>query len=123
MPGDTHDLPDWPRPVVAWSIESPDPDRLRTFYAELFHWDIGEGPIALIGAGVGGPEPGPVGVLRGGEEPRVTLFVQVRSLRETLDRAAELGGTITAEPFDLPGQPTLAAITDPDGSPVMLVQQ
>jgi hypothetical protein len=28
-----------------------------------------------------------------------------------------------AEPFDVPGGPTLAGITDPEGNPVMLVQQ
>jgi predicted enzyme related to lactoylglutathione lyase len=53
----------------------------------------------------------------------VTLFVQVRDLRESLDLAAALGGTIVAEPFDLPGQPTLAGIVDPEGNPLMLVQQ
>ena len=53
----------------------------------------------------------------------MSLYVQVRDLRETLDRAVELGGTITAEPFQLEGQPTLAFITDPEGNPVGLVQQ
>lgn len=49
--------------------------------------------------------------------------MQVHDLRETLDRVAELGGTITAEPFQLEGQPTLAFITDPEGNPIGLVQQ
>jgi predicted enzyme related to lactoylglutathione lyase len=115
---------DWPRPVVAWSIRSPDPERLRAFYAAIFNWPIGDGPVMSIPAGIGGPEPGPGGHLLQGDDSGVTLFVQVRDLRETLDRATELGGTITAEPFELGGgQPTLAAITDPDGTTVMLVQQ
>jgi predicted enzyme related to lactoylglutathione lyase len=114
---------DWARPVVHWEIESPQPEVLKAFYAELFNWDIGDGPVMRIGAGIGGPEPGPNGHIRASDTSRVTLFVQVRSLRETLDKAASLGGAIVAEPFDLPGNPTLAAITDPDGNPVMLVQQ
>ena len=53
----------------------------------------------------------------------VSLYVQVRRLRESLDRAVDLGAAIVLEPFDLPGGPTMAGITDPEGNPVMLVQQ
>ncbi len=116
-------MSDWARPLVHWEIEARDPDRLRTFYAELFNWTIGDGPIMTIPAGIGGPEPGPAGHIRGSQRSGVTLYIQVRDLRSSLDKAAELGGTIVSEPFDLPGSPTLAAITDPEGNPVMLVQQ
>lgn len=114
---------DWARPVVHWEIEARDPDRLRAFYTELFNWDIGGGPIMNIPAGVGGPEPGPSGHIRRSDRSGVTLYVQVRDLRSSLDKAAVLGGTIVLEPLDLPGGPTLAAITDPEGNPVTLVQQ
>lgn len=114
---------DWARPVVHWEIEAKDPNRLRAFYGELFNWKIGDGPIMTIPAGVGGPEPGPAGHIRGSERSGLTLYIQVRDLRESLDKATELGGAIVAEPFDIPGNPTLAAITDPEGNPVMLVQQ
>lgn len=114
---------DWARPVVHWEIEARDPERLRSFYGSLFNWDIGTGPIMVIPPGVGGPEPGPAGHIRQGERSRFTLYVQVRDLRESLERTADLGGTVDSEPFDLPGTPTLAAISDPEGNPVMLVQQ
>jgi predicted enzyme related to lactoylglutathione lyase len=115
--------PDWARPVVHWQIEARDPEGQRAFYAALFNWNIGTGPIMEIPPGIGGPEPGPAGHLLQGERSGVTLYIQVRDLRESLSRAAELGGTVVAEPFDLPGTPTLAAINDPEGNPVMLVQQ
>jgi predicted enzyme related to lactoylglutathione lyase len=114
---------DWARPVVHWEIEARDPERQRTFYAALFNWEIGDGPIMQIEAGVGGPEPGPAGHLRGSDRSGVTLYVQVRDLRASLTKAGDLGATILSEPFDVPGGPTLAAITDPEGNPVMLVQQ
>ena len=114
---------DWARPVVHWEIEARDPERQRTFYAALFNWEIGDGAIMRIEAGVGGPEPGPAGHLRGSDRSGVTLYVQVRDLRASLTKAGELGATILSEPFDVPGGPTLAAITDPEGNPVMLVQQ
>jgi len=114
---------DWARPVVHWEIEARDPELLRSFYGSLFNWDVGTGAIMQIPAGLGGPEPGPGGHLRQSERSGVTLYVQVRDLRESLEKAAGLGATVVAEPFDLPGAPTLAAITDPEGNPVMLVQQ
>jgi uncharacterized protein len=114
---------DWARPVVHFEIEALDAERQRAFYGALFHWDIGEGPIMSIPAGLGGPEPGPAGHLRQGDRSGVALYVQVRDLRASLTKVLELGGTVLADPFDVPGGPTLAPITDPEGNPVMLVQQ
>lgn len=114
---------DWARPVVHFEIEAIDAEGQRAFYRQLFNWDIGDGPIMAIEAGLGGPEPGPAGHLRQGERSGVALYVQVRDLGASLAKAAELGGTVVAEPFDIPGGPTLAPITDPEGNPVMLVQQ
>ncbi len=53
----------------------------------------------------------------------MSLYVQVRDLRASLARAVELGGRVVAEPFDIPGGPTLAAVDDPEGIPLVLVQQ
>lgn len=114
---------DWARPVVHWEIEARDADRVRDFYRALFNWSIGDGPMMWVDAGVGGPEPGPAGHIRQGDASRVTLYVQVRDLAGSLDRAVELGGTKLTDPFDVEGGPTLAAIADPEGNPVMLVQQ
>ena len=114
---------DWARPVVHWEIEARDADRLRAFYSELFNWDIGDGPIMSIAPGIGGPEVGVGGHIRAGEASRVNLYVQVRSVEESQQRAVDLGGSVTIEPFDVPGGPRLAGIRDPEGNPLMLVQQ
>ncbi len=115
-------MQDWVRPVVHWEIEAKDPERQRAFYGALFNWRIGDGAIMEIPAGIGGPEPGPAGHIRAGARSGVTLFVQVADLRASLERSVSLGATIVAEPFDAPNGPTLAAITDPEGNPLMLVQ-
>jgi predicted enzyme related to lactoylglutathione lyase len=114
---------DWARPVVHWEIEARDPERQRAFYGALCNWEIGEGPIMMIPAGLGGPEPGPGGHIRGGDNPGVRLYVQVRDLAASLTLAAELGGQVVLEPFDVPGGPTLASILDPEGNLLVLVQQ
>ena len=113
---------DWPRPVVHWEIEAKDPGLLRAFYGDLFNWNIGDGFIMEIPPGIGGPEPGPAGHLRQSDRSGVTLYIQVANLTESLAKSAQLGGTIVAEPFDVPDGPTLAGITDPEGNSLMLVQ-
>lgn len=114
---------DWARPVVHWELSARDPQRQADFYRQLCHWEIGDGPLMWAPAGLGGPEPGPSGHIAQGERTGVTLYVQVRDLRASLRQAEELGGRVTMEPFDLPDGPTLAAIEDPEGNPLVLVQQ
>ncbi len=113
---------DWARPLVHFEIEALDPDKIRSFYAELFNWSVGDGPIMSIPPGIGGPEPGPAGHIRKGERSGVNLFFQVRDLAESLERAVQLGGSVTFQPFDVPGGPTIAGIRDPESNPVTLVQ-
>jgi predicted enzyme related to lactoylglutathione lyase len=113
---------DWARPVVHWEIEARDPGLLKAFYSDMFNWKIGDGFIMEIPAGIGGPEPGPAGHIRQSERSGVNLYVQVANLRASLDKSVTLGATIVAEPFDVPGGPTLAGIIDPEGNPLMLVQ-
>jgi predicted enzyme related to lactoylglutathione lyase len=114
---------DWARPVVHWEIRARDPEAQRAFYAAMFNWDISDGRMKNIPAGIGGPEPGPGGHIAPADEPGVSIYVQVLNLRASLDRAAELGGSIVSQPRDLPNGPTIAMITDPEGNRLTLVQQ
>jgi len=114
---------DWARPVVHWEIGAGDPERLRTFYAQLFNWTIGEGPVMNIPPGVGGPKPGPAGHIRASDRHGVTLYVQVRDLAASVARVADLGGTVAVERYQIPDGATLAFIDDPEGNRVVLVQQ
>ena len=76
------------------------------------------------------PRPSRLGIAGGGKAVgiahlrRVGVGVGQGGERQvSRDRAVELGAAIVLEPFDLPGGPTMAGITDPEGNPVMLVQQ
>jgi predicted enzyme related to lactoylglutathione lyase len=108
---------------VHWEIVALDPERQAAFYRELFNWEIGAGPTMAVAPGIGGPEPGPGGHIRPGPAPAVSLYVQVRDLRASLAMAQRLGGRVLVEPFDVLGGPTIAAIVDPEGNPLGLVQQ
>jgi predicted enzyme related to lactoylglutathione lyase len=109
--------------VVHWEIVAADPQAQADFYGRLCNWDVGEGPIWQIPAGLGGPEPGPAGHIRQGERPGVALYIQVRDLAASLDLTAALGGRVLSEPFDIPEGPTLAFAEDPEGNALVLVQQ
>ena len=109
--------------MVHWEIVARDAERQAAFYRALFNWDIGAGPIMQVAPGLGGPEPGPGGHIRRGDRPGVVLYVQVRELRASLARAVQLGGSLVTEPFDVPGGPTVAAVDDPEGNALVLVQQ
>jgi uncharacterized protein len=119
----TDDAPDWIRPIVHWEIEARDPEKQRAFYGALFSWPVGDGPIMNIPSGLGGPEPGPAGHMRHSDRSRFVLYVQVRDLDESLARVPQLGGTVVSPPFHVPDGPTIASIEDPEGNPLVLVQQ
>jgi len=115
---------DWARPVVHWEIHAKNVDQLRAFYREMFNWDISEGPIALVEAGIGAPEPeGFTGHIVPGEASRVVLDIQVLDLKASMAKAERLGGVIVAQPFDVPTGATVARIADPEGNHITLVQQ
>jgi predicted enzyme related to lactoylglutathione lyase len=114
---------DWIRPIVHFEILARDPQVQQRFYGELFNWPFGDGPIMNVPSGLGGPEPGPAGHMRQSERSGFALYIQVRDLSDSLQRVPGLGGTVVSEPFDVPGGPTIAAIEDPEGNPLVLVQQ
>ena len=117
-------MSDWARPVVHWALEARDAEKMKAFYAALFNWNIGDGPIMSIDPGIGGPEPGPGGhIAQHTDRLGFSLYVQVRDIHASLTKAVELGGEKKSDPFDVPGGPTIAFIADPEGNSVALVQQ
>ncbi len=118
-------MEDWARPVVIFEIRGREPEKLQQFYRDLFNWNIDDtSPLfAQVQAGIGGPEPGPIGVIYAGD-PGAGFQVQVLDLRAAIDKAKALGGSIVLEPTLLPGGAvTIARIADPEGTQIGLVQQ
>src|SRR5260370_26180664 len=104
---------DWARPVVHGEIEAGDAGGQAAFCRRLFNWEIGRGLIMPIPAGLGGPEPGPAGHIRQGEHSGVSPYVPVRDLGASPALAAQLGARGVAQPFHIPGRPTLARLPYP----------
>jgi predicted enzyme related to lactoylglutathione lyase len=115
---------DWARPMVHWDIQARDQGKIRDFYSTMFNWQISDGPIMVIPAGIGGVEPDAMsGHIFPSDTAGFRLYVQVRDLRESMEKAKDLGGAVVSEPFDVPGGPTIAGITDPEGNRLVLIQQ
>ena len=113
----------WARPVVYFEIGAKDEQVLIPFYKQMFNWDIGDGPIHRVPVGIGGPENGIGGHIRRSEHGGISLYIQVKSVERSLAQAVELGGKTTLDPYQIPGGALIAGITDPEGNPLMLVQQ
>jgi predicted enzyme related to lactoylglutathione lyase len=114
------------RPVVHFEIIGRDGAKLQNFYRELFGWKIdANNPMnyGLVEAGAGAPENGIGGGIAQGDAPRVTFYVQVVDLNETLRKAESMGGKAVMPPMDVPGGPTIAQFSDPEGNVIGLIKQ
>lgn len=115
------------QPVAFFEIISPDADRARAFYTEMFGWsaqpDPNMGGYALVDTNAGeGAVGGGIGAPQApGEGPSVKIYMRVDDLDTYLDRAEQLGGKRLVPPMDLPeGYGRIAVFTDPDGNQVGL---
>jgi predicted enzyme related to lactoylglutathione lyase len=112
------------QPVVHFEVIGQDGEKLRSYYSDLFDWEIdasnpmGYGMVQRdgnttsegigIGGGVsGGPE---------GYEGHLTFYVEVPDVEAALARAESLGGERRMGPDEImDGAMTLGHFTDPEG--------
>jgi uncharacterized protein len=104
--------------VVFWHLRTPDIERARSFYRELFGWQFQEvNPLTsaiqnkggIMGCLVASEEPA-------GAVPGSVLYIHVTDLHETVKRAVELGAEVVSEPLHLYGTKAFADLRDPTGS-------
>ena len=117
------------QPVVHFEVIGKDGDKLRSYYSELFGWEIDsnnamnygmvarEGNMAPDGSGIGG------GIAGGpdGYEGHVTFYVAVPDIEEALAKAESLGGTRLFGPDEVMPGLILGQFTDPEGHMVGLM--
>jgi predicted enzyme related to lactoylglutathione lyase len=118
------------QPVVHFEIIGQDAERLRTYYSELFGWEIdANNPMnyGIVqrdtntnpeGIGIGGG----VGAGPDGYSGHVTFYVEVPDVDAALAKAENLGGTRVMGPENVMDQVELGLFTDPEGHLIGLVK-
>jgi predicted enzyme related to lactoylglutathione lyase len=109
---------------VHFELAGGDGKKLQEFYSSLFGWKIdANNPMnygmveAESGSIAGGVGPaGPEG------SPHLTIYIEVDDLQAALDQAEKLGGKIINPPMEVPGGPTIAHFSDPEGNFVGLTK-
>ena len=111
------------QPVVHFEIMGSDAEKLRSFYSQLFGWNINaDNPmnygivdradnLGADGIGIGG------GIGAMSDTPgHVTVYVEVPDVAAALAEAERLGGTKLMGPEPVPGQDLVIGLfTDPEG--------
>ena len=106
-------------PVTHFEIVGPDANRLQDFYSRVFGWRvIPAGPsYAMVHPDGGSGINGGVGSApEGGDASRVTVYIEVDDPNSTLDAVEASGGRRVMGPVEVPGGPTIALFTDPEGN-------
>ncbi len=118
------------QPVVHFEVIGKDGEKLRSYYSELFGWEIDadnpmnygvvqrDGNVNAEGVGIGGG----VGTGPEGYDGHVTFYVEVPDVEAALAKAESLGGTRTMGPDKVPDGPEIGQFTDPEGHLVGVVK-
>ncbi len=118
------------QPVVHFEVIGKDGAALKSFYGDLFGWEINDdnpmdygtiqrdGNTRDDGAGIGG------GVSGGpdGYEGHVTFYVEVPDIEAALVKAEGLGGSRVMGPDEVMPGLELGQFTDPEGHLIGLVK-
>jgi uncharacterized protein len=117
--------------VPCWvDTNQPDPAAALAFYGELFGWEFedvapaGSGTTYAIGR-IRGRDAAAVASSVAPGEPQAAkwnTYVWVEDADKTAAVARDAGGTVVAEPFEVPGAGRMAVIVDPEGPAFCLWQ-
>ncbi|MEV4555554.1 VOC family protein [Kitasatospora sp. NPDC049285] len=109
-------------PVPVWfDLSTPDSERARNFYQELFGWQVNalDENYALV-SGTNAPPTGGIGQAGpGAPYTGLVAYFPVADVEAALAQAEKLGATRTMEPTPTP-MGKIAAFTDLDGNVVGL---
>jgi len=118
------------QPVVHFEIIGKDPNRLQSYYSELFGWEIDsnnpmnygvvqrDGNLNSEGVGIGGG----IGAGPEGYGGHVTFYVEVPDVEASLASAEKLGGSRMMGPEEPMEGVEIGLFTDPEGHVVGVVK-
>jgi uncharacterized protein len=118
------------QPVVHFEVLAKDGDKLKSYYAELFGWQIDsnnpmgygivdrDSNVNADGVGIGGG----IGPSPEGYDGHVTFYVEVPDVEAALANAERLGGTRMMGPDQVMEGLEIGLFNDPEGQLIGLVK-
>ena len=118
------------QPVVHFEVIGKDGAALRSFYTDLFGWEIDannpmnygivqrDGNVSADGVGIGGG----VGQGPDGYAGHVTFYIEVPDVEGALAKAESLGGTRVMGPEKIMDTVELGQFADPEGHVIGVVK-
>jgi uncharacterized protein len=118
------------QPVVHFEVIGKDGAALRSYYSDLFGWQIDadnpmnygivqrDGNVSADGSGIGGG----VGEGPEGYGGHVTFYIEVPDVEAALAKAERLGGTRVMGPEQIMDTVELGQFTDPEGHLIGVVK-
>lgn len=118
------------QPVVHFEVIGKDGEKLRSYYSDLFDWEIDannpmnygtvprDGNVNADGIGIGG------GVAGGpeGYDGHVTFYVEVPDVEVALAKAESLGGSRIMGPDKVTDEVEIGLFNDPEGHAIGLIK-
>ena len=113
-----------PNPLCHFEFMTNDPQRLRSFYENLFDWNYDDRSMPGYTLVQTGTEPtgGLFQTPPGAKGNCLTVYFQVPDLDSTLKKVEKSGGKLVVGKTPIPGVGHFAMITDVDGNTVGLMQ-
>jgi len=118
------------QPVVHFEIIGQDAEKLRSYYSELFGWDIDsdnpmnygivqrEGNVSADGIGIGGG----IGAAPEDYPGHVTFYIEVPDVEAAIAKAESLGGSRLMGPDEVMEGVVIGLFNDPEGHLVGVVK-
>ncbi len=118
------------KPVVHFEVIGKDGHKLKSFYSELFGWEIDsnnpmnyglvqrEGNVNAEGVGIGGG----IGTGPEGYSGHVTFYVEVPDVEAALAQAQSLGGSRMMGPDKMLEDVEIGLFSDPEGHVIGLTK-
>jgi predicted enzyme related to lactoylglutathione lyase len=116
--------------TFCWAdLATTDQAAAKDFYGGLFGWEFDDLPMGdgatYTMARIDGKDVAAIAPMPPGQEdvpPHWNSYVAVESADDVAGRVRELGGSVLAEPFDVPEAGRMAAFADPQGGAFLVWQ-
>jgi uncharacterized protein len=108
--------------VPCWvDTSQPDPEAAAEFYGGLFGWELEqvmppEAPGKYFMARLRGGDVAAISTQQQSLPPVWSTYIWVDSADESAAKVREAGGSVLAEPFDIPDFGRMASFADPEGA-------